>query len=90
VVLGAGKEQVSVFVELNLGQRSFVAWSSEMGCAARIESENKNLVAISAAMDGIVSGCNVRRRQSATDHVCLSVLSAGIRMKKEDGVTWMA
>ena len=31
VVLGAGKEQVSLFVELDLGQRSFVAWNWKMG-----------------------------------------------------------
>jgi len=31
VVLGAGEEQVSLFVELDLGQRSFVAWNWTMG-----------------------------------------------------------
>ena len=31
VVLGAGEEQVSFLVELDLGQRSFMAWSTEMG-----------------------------------------------------------
>jgi len=56
-----------------------------MGWVARIELEDKNLVVISAAVDGIVSGCIVRRRQSATDHVCLSILQAGIRMKKKMG-----
>ena len=31
VILRAGEEQVSLFVELDLGQRSFVAWNWKMG-----------------------------------------------------------
>ena len=31
VILGAGEEEVALFVELDLGQGSFVTWNSGMG-----------------------------------------------------------
>jgi hypothetical protein len=85
VVLGAGEEQISLLVELDLGQRSFVAWNSQMGagCAGWI-GKNKNLVARSAAADGTVNRCR-RDRGLPTDHVLLECLSTGIRTKKDDG-----
>ena len=60
MVFGAGEEEVTLLVELDLGERSFMAWNSRMGLDWQARFGNKNLVIISAAINEIVSRCSRR------------------------------